>query len=255
MLMQKIKKAFLILKKGDIKDFLNKFSAYFNNKLNFFSIPFVINKVGEIKESFEKSGDVNELFDVVSAVAVISSTQIKSEITKLLEILRSRNINSVLEIGTATGGSIFLFSEVVNDKARLVTVDMHSKLFGYGYPSWRIPIYKSFPRGKQIINLIRGDSHTAETLKDVKMALVGEKVDFLFIDGDHSYEGVKKDFEMYGPLVKSGGVVAFHDIVDGPEAFVGGVPRFWKEIKNNYKHDELVENWKQGGLGIGILYL
>ena len=39
-----------------------------------------------------------------------------------------------------------------------------------------------------------------------------ELVDFLFIDGDHSLEGVKLDDEQYGQLVRSGGIIAFHDV-------------------------------------------
>jgi len=48
----------------------------------------------------------------------------------------------------------------------------------------------------------------------------------LFPDGDHSYEGVKRDFEMYSPLVRPGGIIAFHDTV-----FMDGVRRFWAELK------------------------
>ncbi len=36
-------------------------------------------------------------------------------------------------------------------------------------------------------------------------------VDFLFIDGDHSYESCKKDWELYSPLLKQGAIVTFHD--------------------------------------------
>ncbi|MEO0196406.1 MAG: class I SAM-dependent methyltransferase [candidate division WOR-3 bacterium] len=43
--------------------------------------------------------------------------------------------------------------------------------------------------------------------------LGNSKLDFLFIEGNHSYEGVKMDFEMYFPLVRKGGIIAFHDIV------------------------------------------
>jgi predicted O-methyltransferase YrrM len=39
-------------------------------------------------------------------------------------------------------------------------------------------------------------------------------VDLIFIDGDHSYEGVKQDFEIYAPLVRSDGLIAFHDILE-----------------------------------------
>ncbi len=36
-------------------------------------------------------------------------------------------------------------------------------------------------------------------------------VDFLFIDGAHDYENVKKDFELWSPFLKKGGIIAFHD--------------------------------------------
>ena len=62
-------------------------------------------------------------------------------------------------------------------------------------------------------------------------ALADTHIDFLFIDGDHTYEGVKSDFEMYSPLVRSGGLIALHDIVPGPEGCVGGVPKYWSELK------------------------
>ena len=60
---------------------------------------------------------------------------------------------------------------------------------------------------------------------------------------------------MYSPLVKKGGIIAFHDIVPGPVKHVGGVPRFWREIRNKYNYIEIVRDWKQGGYGIGIIYV
>jgi predicted O-methyltransferase YrrM len=40
---------------------------------------------------------------------------------------------------------------------------------------------------------------------------LGQAIDFLFIDGDHAYEGVRKDWELYSPLLAEGALVAFHD--------------------------------------------
>jgi hypothetical protein len=37
------------------------------------------------------------------------------------------------------------------------------------------------------------------------------KIDFLFIDGDHSYEGVKKDFELYSKIISDNGTIVLHD--------------------------------------------
>jgi hypothetical protein len=74
--------------------------------------------------------------------------------------------------------------------------------------------------------------------------------DFLFIDGDHTYEGVEGDFEMYSPLVRRGGTIAFHDIVPGPPENVGGVPDFWNEIEHGFSYVELVKGGRQSGYGI-----
>jgi len=38
-----------------------------------------------------------------------------------------------------------------------------------------------------------------------------DSIDFLFIDADHSYEGVFSDWSLYSPLLKSGSIVIFHD--------------------------------------------
>ena len=75
----------------------------------------------------------------------------------------------------------------------------------------------------------------------------------LFIDGDHRYEGVKTDFATYAALVRKRGFVALHDIVPGEEKYVGGVPDFWREVKQGRHVHEFVESWEQGGYGIGLL--
>lgn len=103
--------------------------------------------------------------------------------------------------------------------------------------------------------MIRRNSHDLTTLFELKKILGKRKIDFLFIDGDHTYEGVKKDFAMYSPLVREGGIIAFHDIVLGPSENVGGVRKFWDEIKKGYEYIEIVKDWKQGGYGIGVIYV
>jgi predicted O-methyltransferase YrrM len=42
-----------------------------------------------------------------------------------------------------------------------------------------------------------------------------EPIDFLFIDGNHDYEAVLQDYEQWSPLLKTGGTIAFHDVVLG----------------------------------------
>jgi len=56
-------------------------------------------------------------------------------------------------------------------------------------------------------------------------------------------------------LVGKEGIVAFHDIVPGHTEAVGDAPRFLDDIKHQFKHIELVRDWKQDGFGIGLVYL
>jgi predicted O-methyltransferase YrrM len=80
-------------------------------------------------------------------------------------------------------------------------------------------------------------------------------VDFLFIDGDHTYEGVRADFEMYSVLVRPGGMLIFHDICKHKfaEQINCHVDRFWQEVKNERRALEFVHNWNQGAAGIGVI--
>jgi predicted O-methyltransferase YrrM len=174
----------------------------------------------------------------------IRPVQVKEEILKLAEIVMNLKPKFILEIGTGNGGTLFLWTRVASEDAHIISIDLPGGRFGGGYPICKIPLYRSFSQDKQKITLIRADSHKLETLKTIKRILNDKKLDFLFIDGDHTYQGVKKDFEMYSPLVRRGGMIAFHDIVKHPPETGCKVSRFWNEIKNGYEHFEIINDWK-----------
>lgn len=58
---------------------------------------------------------------------------------------------------------------------------------------------------------VYGNSGDAETVRALEGVLGGCQLDHLFIDGDHRYESVLRDFTIYAPFVRCGGVVGFHD--------------------------------------------
>jgi hypothetical protein len=70
---------------------------------------------------------------------------------------------------------------------------------------------------------ILGDSHDPATLEKLKERLAGRLIDLLFIDGDHSYAAVRRDFELYAPLTRH--IVAFHDMIG-----TAGVATFWAQL-------------------------
>jgi len=195
------------------------------------------------------------LLDFVLGNHYFQANQVPSELAALGEILAERHPEQALEIGTAWGGTLFFLTRLASARATIVSVDLPGGMFGGGYDAWRRWFYQRFARRNQRLHLLQGDSHSDGTLERVKAKLAGQPLDFLFIDGDHRYDGVKRDFEMYGPLVRKGGLTAFHDIVEGPPDFVGGVPQFWREVKSQYNHREMINDPLQGGYGIGILYI
>ena len=178
--------------------------------------------------------------------------QIRRELAELVNMVAKLKPKNVLEIGTAQGGTLWLWCRVADPGAKIVSVDLRSGKFGGGYHWAKIPLYKAFAEKGQHLRLIRGDSHAPATFAQVKREFLG-KIDFLFIDGDHSYAGVKQDFEMYSGLVRKGGLIAFHDIVLHSNQSGCEVSRLWNEIKGNYEHGEVVGDRSQGWAGIGII--
>jgi predicted O-methyltransferase YrrM len=184
----------------------------------------------------------------------IAPFQLKKEITELIDILAKRKPTFVLEIGTSRGGTLFLLTRISSPNAVIISIDLPQGEFGgVFYPNWKTQFYESFAINQQKIHLIREDSHASSTVDLVKRILDGQRLDFLFIDGDHTYEGVKLDFRAYSSLVNKGGLIAFHDICSGPQELVGEVDRFWDMIKLAYNYKEIVGNPDQKGFGIGLL--
>lgn len=184
----------------------------------------------------------------------VGMTQQRVEIRSLASLVRELRPERVLEIGTSRGGTFYLWTRLVGEEATLISVDLP--------PAWALDdpeealkrdLFKSFRRGKQALHFVRRDSHLAETRTEVLAILAGTPLDFLFIDGDHSYEGVRRDFLDYGPLVRPGGLIAFHDILSHSAGLGGEVSRFWEEIRAGYQGFELVQDRQQDGFGIGVI--
>ena len=183
---------------------------------------------------------------------LICPWQFKEELLQLATEIHEHKPKVVVEIGTANGGTLFMSSRVAQSDALIVSIDLPGGDFGGGYPNWKVDIYKSFARPDQLIHLIRNDSHAQETFDKLKSILGDRKIDYLFIDGDHTYEGVKVDFEKYRQLLAPNSLVGFHDIVIHKGSRCN-VYKFWNEIKNDFEMKEFVNDWEQNKFGVGVI--
>jgi methyltransferase family protein len=156
----------------------------------------------------------------------------------------------VVEIGTHRGGTLWAWCQVAEPDTLIVSIDLdppdHEKV--------QTSQLLELARARQALRLLRLDSHDEETFEALRAELRGRLIDFLFIDGDHSYDGVRLDYEMYGPLVARGGLIAFHDVLPHPHKPEVEVERFWREIRGDFRHIQLLDAYDRGWGGIGVLY-
>src|ERR1019366_5524534 len=126
-------------------------------------------------------------FSYNAAGGLLQTAQVRSEIIQLTDLIGKRRPKTVVEIGTAQGGTLFLWCRQADPEATIVSLDLPGGIHGGGYPYWKSWIYQRFPLAGQKLHLLRGDSHTPEMLARLKSVLPGDgQVDFLFIAGDHT---------------------------------------------------------------------
>lgn len=208
----------------------------------------------------------------------VFTMQLRDEIRSLTNLVEKEQPQSVLEIGTAKGGSFYIWSRHLDSVNRLISLDLPGGRFGGGYDEQKTEIFKGFSPSKNM-DFVRADSHQSSTYDEVSDRVDGG-IDFLFIDGDHTYDGVKQDFEMYSELVSEGGIIALHDIVTHPnnEDVVKrrrqsvedieerhllwgeshphcNVDQFWTELVEEYDTEEIISHPKQTWAGIGVVRL
>lgn len=170
--------------------------------------------------------------------------QYPNQFSKYLSLLTKYTINSYIEIGCRWGGTFVLTNEFLkkyNSLTKSIAVDIIDS-----------PVTEYCLMNKET-KFIKINTLTLE----FKEFMNNNYFDLIFIDGNHSYEGVKNDYEV---SKNSGKIFVFHDIVNN---ICPGVIQFWNELKlegsDTYNFYEFTEqysdvwmNTKQTFLGIGV---
>ena len=200
----------------------------------------------------EMKTKVNIVFNNKHLFSEAECMQIDDEFYPALEFLLNQNLTNVLEIGAAQGYSMFGWMTVCDGFG--ISVDLPA-----GHPQGRTiqecECRDRIWRGKfgdRVIS-VTGDSQAQSTINQVQKILDGEQVDFLFIDADHHYENVKRDYLNYRRFVSPNGIIGFHDINDTPEhrSFDVTVCELWDEIDGVKIEFNTHQHWA----GIGFILL
>lgn len=149
---------------------------------------------------------------IIEGAFAFGTIQTYEEFLSAIEFVLGLKISSFVEIGTDKGGTFYAWS-CCSEPGIRISVDIPHGEFGSAEGEFseerRNKILAGYP-GE--CHFVSGSSYDPAKVKEVASLLDGRKVDFLFIDGDHTEEGVTKDFFLYKEFVKDGGWIAFHDI-------------------------------------------
>ena len=166
------------------------------------------------------------------------------ELEELIRIFDYHGPAKVLEIGAWDGGTLWHW---LHNSDAVVVIDNLMRREGDWY---------------QWARDLGTDLYLYEGLSQSEVCIQGASnhspYDFLFIDGDHSYDSVRQDWENYSPMVREGGFIALHDILPRPGY---GVSLLWEQIKAlpgtrwmEICHNEVLPG-NEGRCGIGLIYL
>lgn len=212
---------------------------------------------GKLKSIMDSEQSLDNVFDTIyrkyhghGLYQDIRPQQDEYEHRKFVEHIEKFDPDAILEVGTAQGGTLYPWCRRL-DADLIVSVDQD-------YLGRNLDFYRLFNYHQDSLSLIRSNSQTTETRDQVQNEFGKRGVDFLFIDADHRYDGVRRDFELYSPLVKDGGIIAFHDILCKNE--VCGVGELWEELILEYDHEMIINedrfsespsnNSDSGGIGL-----
>ncbi len=164
----------------------------------------------------------------------------------LIEALRPRML---VELGVDRGTSYCAFCQAIKTlqlDTRCFAVDTWSgdeHAGFYGEEVWaELQAYHD-PRYAGFSKLIRGTFDAALT------QMHDGEIDLLHLDGLHTYDAVRRDFENWLPKMSERGIILFHDSNVREGDF--GVHRLWKELREKYPSFEFLHSYGLGVLAVG----
>lgn len=170
------------------------------------------------------------------------------ELESFVNFLKENRVQRYAEIGSREGDTFHHVMSSLPKGSFGVAVDLPGGLWGKS--TTRNGLVRAVNDLKDYdVRYIFGDSQSAEV---AHMLEEFGPFDAILIDGDHTLEGVTKDWNNYKSMAK---IIAFHDIVGTGQrerVYKKGVevPILWDQIKKDYTHYEFIDQDSKMGIGV-----
>jgi predicted O-methyltransferase YrrM len=187
----------------------------------------------------------------LSDIAYVPRSSFIAHAPFLRYLIRETRPNILVELGTDRGYSYFAACQTMQSygiSGRAYAVDNWTGDVHVGIHS--VETYENIIQVNQ-----QYDSFSSILKMDFDKALdrfEDGSIDYLVIDGTHTYDAVKNDFENWFPKMSQNGVIMFHDIHVRITPF--GVFRLWEELKSRFDTIEFTNQYGLGILFTGVNY-
>lgn len=179
--------------------------------------------------------------------ASVKIDQGREEFFSLVNIVENLNPHIIIEIGVEFGGSLKFWEQLLKPGDMLIGVDILVPRISWDWTNSDIDIVMitgNSTEPETVTQMIEQLAlvSMADAIKDKQLEMDYVQADFLYLDGDHSLDTVQKDFKNYSPLVRSGGIVGFHDL----HTDHGNPKKVFDQLQGRK------EVWHLGGQGTGL---
>ena len=182
----------------------------------------------------------------------VDCRQQPDELMRLIQLAARLDPQRILEIGSLYGGTLWHWMQFFRGSL-IVSVDMIAE---------RIPehrhkdivkarsLWQSWANGSDCkLKIYTGPSQHPML---IEKAQEDAPYDFIFVDGGHEYYQVNSDYENYFPMLRKGGMIAFHDIAYPARGGPIEVGAWWIDFKarGGYRIEEIVDHENEWGIGV-----